>query len=60
MLNKKSLDDIRSILDDPTVDILTKNRVALSASKTRDNRILESLHRLIVMENNVNCRGTFV
>lgn len=60
MLNKKSLDDILYILDDPTVDILTKNRIALSVSKTRDKRVLESLHRLIVMENNVNCRGTFV
>lgn len=60
MLNKKILDDILYILDNPTVDILTKNRVALSASKTRNKKILESLHRLIVMENNVNCRGTFV
>lgn len=60
MLNKKSLDDILYTLDDPTVDILTKNRIALSVSKTRDKRVLESLHRLIVMKNNANCRGTFV
>lgn len=49
-----------NILNDSTIDIITKNSIAISLSETADKRVLYCLHDLINNPFYKNMRGTFV
>lgn len=60
MLNKYNIADQIDILNDPTIDIITKNKIAISLSETLDKRVLGCLHTIINDPIYRNMRGTFV
>ena len=61
MLSNLKIEDGISILNDPKIDIITKNQVAIYLSdETADKRVLYCLHDLINNPIYKNMRGTFV
>ncbi|NYR08825.1 hypothetical protein [Psychrobacter sp. BI730] len=60
MSNDYNIVDNINILNDPKIDVITKNSIAISLSETADKRVLYCLHDLIKNPLYKNMRGTFV
>ncbi len=60
MIKNNQFEKMLLLLENPNTNIINKNKLALSLAETKDIRVLNVLHQLILNDNNKNYRGTFV